>query len=196
MDAPAIDVPVTPVTVECVKHASEISGVPLVALKGILQAEGGTPGKASRNRNGTRDVGPMQINTIWTKHFAEKGVSMELLKNNGCANVLAGTWILKSHYDRTRNIWRAVARYHSKTGKYQYRYLRRVYDHLSKNTPLERVIYRINMGIDKTTENTDVRSHGQERKTEERAAASSPLVAASAESLGRPEKAEGGTASE
>ncbi len=89
--------PVTGVTVECVEQAAKISGVSLLVLKGILQAEGGTPGKSSHNRNGTRDVGPMQINTLWTKTFANMGLPMSALENNGCANILAGTWILKTH---------------------------------------------------------------------------------------------------
>ena len=142
---PIVEPPITGVTVECIEHAAKVSGVSLLVLKGILQAEGGTPGRASKNRNGTRDIGPMQINTLWTKTFANMGVSMSTLKNNGCANILAGTWILKTHLnDMSGDQWKAVARYHSKTHKYQYRYLTSVFKKLQRGDSLEKVVYQIN----------------------------------------------------
>ena len=194
MDMPMTEPPITGVTMECIEHAAKTSGVSLLVLKGILQAEGGTPGRASLNRNGTKDVGPMQINTIWTKTFANMGVPMIALKNNGCANILAGTWILKTHLnDMAGDQWKAVARYHSKTRKYQYRYLRSVFKKLQQGDSLEKVVYQINTRMNRGGKrhnrktNNRVNAHEQRRNHKQIIHADPkgrPLIAASAVPLG------------
>jgi peptide-methionine (R)-S-oxide reductase len=70
------------VTVACVRHAARAERVPLAALVGLLRVEGGHVGHSHRNRNGTFDMGPMQINTIW---LAEQGVIR--LSDNGVSEL-------------------------------------------------------------------------------------------------------------
>lgn len=104
-----------PVTPKCVYASSLYHDVPLSLILAIMAFEGGTIGQYSKNKNKSRDNGPMQINTIWEKDFLKWGITEAHLRNNGCLNVFAGTWILKKHIDSTRDIWRAVGNYHSKT---------------------------------------------------------------------------------
>jgi hypothetical protein len=74
--------PPTPVTVACVRRAARAERVPLAALVGLLKVEGGQVGRQHANRNGTFDMGPMQINTIW---LAEQGVIR--LSDNGASEL-------------------------------------------------------------------------------------------------------------
>jgi hypothetical protein len=62
---PVVSVPaVRNLTLDCVADAAWEHDVPLVALMGILAAEGGTVGIAVRNANGSWDLGPMQVRCV------------------------------------------------------------------------------------------------------------------------------------
>jgi soluble lytic murein transglycosylase-like protein len=108
--------PVTPVTTECLVHAAAQASVHPAILLGIIQKEGGRPGSKVRNKNGTIDHGPMQVNSVWLAGLARFGISPSLLANNGCVNVHVGAWILDSHIKAYGgDVWKAVGAYHSKT---------------------------------------------------------------------------------
>ncbi len=103
--------------------AAQTYSVPPAVLVGIYQVEGGKPGQAVGNTNGTYDLGPMQINTIWVPELADKwGVSnntaLQWVKNDPCTNMGVAAWILRGHMDRTGNLSTAIAHYHSKTPKF------------------------------------------------------------------------------
>jgi hypothetical protein len=120
----AIDMPpVTPVTEQCIIRSAESMGVPLPLLAAILYVENGAPGQAVKNKNGSYDLGPSQVNTLWLQHFADRGIRPLTLRNNGCVNVLAGASILRSEIISTKDYTKGVAQYHSRTPKYQRRYL-------------------------------------------------------------------------
>jgi hypothetical protein len=101
----------------------------------VLKIENGRPGEMARNRNGTYDLGPMSINTVWLPTLARRyQVSEEALTrrlaSDGCAN-LAAAWILGRKIAETGDVWEGVARFHSATPAKQVRYLRRVQAMLS-----------------------------------------------------------------
>jgi len=107
----------------CLMLAAQTYSVPPAVLVGIYQVEGGKPGQAVGNTNGTYDLGPMQINTIWIPELADKwGVSnntaLQWVKNDPCTNMGVAAWILRGHMDRTGNLSTAIAHYHSKTPKF------------------------------------------------------------------------------
>lgn len=107
----------------CLMLAAQTYSVPPAVLVGIHQVEGGRPGQAVKNTNGTYDLGPMQINTIWIPELADKwGVSnntaLQWVKNDPCTNMGVAAWILRGHMDRTGNLSTAIAHYHSKTPKF------------------------------------------------------------------------------
>lgn len=125
-DAPP-EAPVIPVTTECVAAAAAWQKVPLDILQSILAVEGGQVGQVSENTNGTVDIGPAQINTLWLPVLAEQGITGRMLRDNGCVNVYAASWILKTHIvESGGDIWAAVGRYHSRNARYADPYRQRV----------------------------------------------------------------------
>lgn len=118
--------------------ASQTYSVPPAVLVGIYKAEGGKVGQQVSNTNGSYDLGPMQINTIWVPELAKKwGVKEEVAKkwvrDDACTNVGVAAWILKGHLDETGNLSQAIAHYHSRTPKHGTRYKKRVIDILHDN---------------------------------------------------------------
>jgi len=77
---------VQPVTIECVAEVSRRYQIPVALLGGVLTQERGRLGQSSPNKNGTWDMGPMQVNSSWLKFFAPYGVTEHRLKHDGCAN--------------------------------------------------------------------------------------------------------------
>ena len=123
----------TPATIEaCICAAGAVYHEPPAVLLILLNVEGGTLGAVSHNTNGTVDIGPMQINQLWiptlANHWkADPATTYEALRDNFCANVEAGAWILRQGLDRAHgNLWGGVAYYHSYDPVYQDIYLRSV----------------------------------------------------------------------
>jgi len=143
---PAIVEYVVPVTVECVLSASKYYKIPVALLAGIMSAEGGEVAKYSTNSNGTRDYGPMQINTIWLGELAPYGFTEKTLINNGCANVFAGAWILSKQLAK-HSTWDAVGHYHSGTPKLNKKYQQRVALHIRAINKIKDVVTRANRTI-------------------------------------------------
>jgi hypothetical protein len=124
---------VTPSTIRaCILAAAGLYQEPPALLLIILNVEGGTLGGVSSDTNGTVDIGPMQVNQIWVPtvaaHWnADQNATFLALRDNFCANVEAGAWILRQGLDEAHgNIWGAVAFYHSHNPEYQQQYLRSV----------------------------------------------------------------------
>ena len=115
----------------CLMLASQTYEVPPAIMVGILQVEGGRVGLESPNTNGTFDLGPMQINTIWVPELADKwGVSEDTarrwIRDDACTNMGVSAWILKTHYQETGSLSKAIQYYHSRTPKYGNAYRRKV----------------------------------------------------------------------
>ena len=121
-----------PLLWECVIDAAHKNDLPLAALVGILTAEGGEPGEALSNANGTWDMGPFQINTCHVNELVDMGIAPETVLRDGCANAYAAAWLLRKEYKRTGNLWEAVGAYHSRTPKYRDAYIARVKEHLAR----------------------------------------------------------------
>jgi len=122
----------------CLMLASQTYSVPPAVLVGIYKAEGGKVGQEVKNTNGTHDLGPMQINTIWLPELAEKwGVSEKTarkwVRDDACTNVGVSAWILKGHLDETGSLSQAIAHYHSRTPRHGTRYKSRVIEILEDN---------------------------------------------------------------
>ena len=127
--------PYVPVPPACVHAAAEKYDIPVEILYSVVVTEGGRPGMLKRNKNGSFDMGVMQINTkTWGPklyvYFPKKA-----LIEDPCASVYAGAYIIAKERAETKDgsIWRAVARYHSRNPKYQIPYLHKV----------RRIYYRI-----------------------------------------------------
>lgn len=108
------------------------------------------PGELALNSNGTIDLGPMSINTVWLPSLARhyRTTEPELkhrLATNGCANVAAAALILKRHIVKHGDVWEGVANYHSSNPEKQSRYLMRV------RSSLTQIVARIKATLRDTT---------------------------------------------
>ncbi len=96
----------------CFQEAGQKYAVSPRLLWAIAKAESNfDPSSINRNRNGTIDVGLMQINSIWADQL---GGTWDAL-GNPCTNVMAGAWILSQCIRDYGNTWQAVGCYHSRT---------------------------------------------------------------------------------
>ncbi len=122
----------TKILAACLILAAQTYSVPPAVLIGIHQVEGGKVGQAvGPNVNGTYDLGPMQINTIWVPQLANYwGVSQQTahkwIRDDACTNMGVSAWILRSHLNNTNSLSTAIAHYHSKTPSIGYAYKKRV----------------------------------------------------------------------
>jgi len=128
----------TTVIAACLMLAAQTYTVPPAVLVGIYKAEGGKVGQEVRNSNGSYDLGPMQINTIWLPELAKKwGVNTttarKWVRDDACTNVGVSAWILRSHLDETQSLSQAIAHYHSRTPVHGTRYKKKVIEILQSS---------------------------------------------------------------
>ena len=116
----------------CIVAAAGSHRLPAGLLLVILDVEGGAIGGVSRNSNGTIDIGPMQVNDRWLPALAQRWHAPRAevyagLRDNFCANVEAGAWILRQAIDEAHgDFWDGVALYHSHDPAEKAAYLRSV----------------------------------------------------------------------
>ena len=116
----------------CLKAAAAAHGLSPVVLVILLHVEGGRLGRVSGNTNATVDIGPMQVNEIWLPKIARHWRSnvpeaFIALRDNFCANVEGGAWILRQGIDEARgDFWGGVGYYHSHNPEYKASYLHKV----------------------------------------------------------------------
>lgn len=111
----------------CIHDAA--SGRPWLekTLWGLRDQEAGWIGAEVRNTNGSHDLGPMQINSLWVPKFALLISHSETevrawLRFDACFNVEAARWIFLAALKDTGDFWKAVGVYHSPTAWQQRRY--------------------------------------------------------------------------
>jgi soluble lytic murein transglycosylase-like protein len=105
---------IKPITEYCITQTAKRFSLPEIVLKSILEVEAGKVGELRVNKNGTYDIGPMQINSSWLNKF-DGYVSKEDILYNGCTNIQVGAWILRYNIDKTGNLWQGIGNYHSNT---------------------------------------------------------------------------------
>lgn len=104
------------VPIECINQAAISYHIPAILILSVLAIENGRVGSASPNRNGTFDLGPMQINSIWLSKIRLYGLTQHQLQYDPCVNVNVGTWILSQHIaNDASSLWRGIGDYHSHT---------------------------------------------------------------------------------
>jgi len=115
----------------CVTAAARsYEGVSPLMLKTVVAVEGGQIGTVRKNKDGSFDLGPMQINTINLPDIAKAtGFTARDLLLDGCKNIKAGAWLLSRHLkDTDGSYWLAMGNYHSKTPSLRLTYLRKIAD--------------------------------------------------------------------
>ena len=116
----------------CILAAAQAQRLPPAMLVILLNVEGGRLGRVSGNTKATVDIGPMQVNEIWltdeARHWAVTVPPAFLgLRDDICANIEAGAWILRRGLDEARgDFWTGVGYYHSHDPGHKADYLRKV----------------------------------------------------------------------
>ena len=129
----AADAPDDKATIRgCITAAAKLYRLPPAMLVILLNIERGSLGRVSPNTNGTVDIGPIQVNEIWLPEIAAHwnatiSDTYKALRDNFCANIEAGAWILRRGLDEAGdNFWEGVGYYHSHTPEHKTGYLRDV----------------------------------------------------------------------
>lgn len=127
-----------PVTAECFLAEAKRQALEPWRLLAVLKTEGGRVGAFSPNRDGSYDIGPMQVNTI---HLADLsrvfGTSpsqlAQLLAYDGCFNVSVGAWLLRTKTNEASgDFWYGIGRYHSKTPSKSTQYILSVHKNMQE----------------------------------------------------------------
>lgn len=112
----------------CFSESSAYYGVPEIVVKSIAKTEGGIEGSRVKNRNGSYDLGVMQINDRgpWFKRLLKLGFTKRDLIFDGCKSIWAGTYILANEIYEAKEFWRGVGNYHNRRNPFHETYLRKV----------------------------------------------------------------------
>lgn len=94
----------TELTPHCLAEAANLQHLPITIILAVMKTEGGHVGSEVRNRDGSHDLGPMQINdrtwlpVLSNMHFdGDRAMARQQVRDNGCYNVNVGAWIFKKY---------------------------------------------------------------------------------------------------
>lgn len=105
--------------VVCSIAAAVKYAVPANIVLAVAEKEAGKPGQWTRNSNGTHDVGPMQLNTVYLQDLAKYGIAASDVAAAGCYAFELATWRLRQHIKNdSGDLWTKAANYHSRTTRY------------------------------------------------------------------------------
>ena len=113
------------VPLDCINMAAVRYHVPATLITSIIKTEAGKNGISVKNKNGTYDLGVMQINSSWLKQLEASGVTAKAVQYDPCVNVTIGTWILAQGIANGEG-WQGVGNYHSYTPKHNQVYREKV----------------------------------------------------------------------
>lgn len=117
-----------PAAADCIDDAARYQGVHPHVLRAIAYHESRMkPETVNHNKNSTRDIGLMGINTVHHGELSRYGIGQERLFDP-CVNAYVGAWLLRRKVDKYGATWKAVAAYHSETPEIGEAYMRRIQD--------------------------------------------------------------------
>ncbi|QJU42329.1 transglycosylase SLT domain-containing protein [Serratia marcescens] len=102
----------------CWSYASQKFGIEARLLASIAQVESGmNPEAIGKNKNGTIDVGIMQINSIHFPRLNRMGIDSNQLQKDPCLAVIVGASILSNMMQVYGYGWEAVGAFNAGTAK-------------------------------------------------------------------------------
>lgn len=114
----------------CFEEAGRIYGINPSLLQSIARVESGLDAKAINiNKNGSTDLGLMQINSAWIKPLQ---LNRDKLLSDPCYNVKTGAKILKGCIDRWDYTWQAIGCYNATSRSKRVGYSWKIYRELKK----------------------------------------------------------------
>lgn len=138
----------------CWQGAANYHGVDVWLLYSVAWVESNMrPSQIGKNKNGTLDLGMMQINTIWLPQLARYGISREQLLD-GCTSIYVGAWIMSKNIRSMGYNWRAIGAYNSRTPSIGYRYALKVYEAHSRFTGMPTIYQGSAPGITQASTKT------------------------------------------
>ncbi|KXS30447.1 MAG: Lytic transglycosylase catalytic [Candidatus Gallionella acididurans] len=118
----------------CFAQASARYRVPEALLRAISRVESrDNPAAIHVNKNGTTDIGHMQINSVWLPTLARYGIDQSRL-SDPCINTNVGAWILANNFRRIGYQWKAVGAYNAISPVKAAIYTKKIADSLSIET--------------------------------------------------------------
>ncbi len=120
---------------ECFAVASQAYRIPTEYLWAIGRVESSlNPRAQGKNKNGTRDLGVMQINTTHLPHLRKYGINETRLLDEPCLNIHVGAWVLRGNLNRYGETWEAVGAYNASERRRDLRlvYAKKVRDQLAR----------------------------------------------------------------
>ena len=97
----------------CFEEAGRRYGIPPSLLKAISAVESNSnPAARHRNRDGSEDLGHMQINSRWLRKLRSYGIGRDQLFD-ACTSTYIGAWILAQNIRRLGYGWEAVGAYNA-----------------------------------------------------------------------------------
>lgn len=112
----------------CWTKAEQTYGIPAKLLVAIAKVETGLkPHIISKpNKDGSYDIGLMQINSNWLPTLAKYNLNQnDLLKP--CTNIMVGAWILSNNIQKLGYNWNAVGAYNAKSIQKRSLYAKKVH---------------------------------------------------------------------
>ena len=94
------------------------------------------------NKNGSIDLGVMQINTIWLPELNKFGINKDDLFDP-CKSIFIGAWILSKNIKQYGYTWRAIGAYNSRTPSIAIKYATKVYEVHKKLTGVNTNFYQL-----------------------------------------------------
>lgn len=118
---------------DCWVFAAKRFNIEVKLLQAIAQVESRmVPTSIGKNKNGSRDYGLMQINSIHLDRLSKKGISKSMLVSEPCVSLLVGASILKDMVNIYGYGWEAVGAYNAGVAKARYnlrmKYARQVWE--------------------------------------------------------------------
>jgi hypothetical protein len=114
----------------CFEEAGKAHGISSELLKSIARVESGlNSGAVNTNRNGSTDLGLMQINSAWIDIL---NLKREELITDPCYNVMTGAGILRRCIDRHGYTWESVGCYNAKSKGKREGYSWKIYRELKR----------------------------------------------------------------
>ncbi|NPE55914.1 lytic transglycosylase domain-containing protein [Dickeya dadantii] len=105
----------------CFSEAGVRYQIDPLLLIAIAKVESGIKiGRINYNKNGTRDVGVMQINSSHFRELKEKwGITEDELTYNACQNIYVGAYILAKNISSFGVNWKAIGAYNAGAADYR-----------------------------------------------------------------------------
>ncbi len=120
---------------DCITQAAQCFQINPLIIKAIIWQESkNQPQALNVNKNKTVDVGIMQINTVHFSKLKSHGIDEQRLRQDSCANVFSGTWILKQKIERYGYTWDGIGSYHSRTAIHREKYVQNIVSLIAHQT--------------------------------------------------------------